>query len=315
MKILNTFFYVIFLCVLSVLLLEGMLRFSNSSMKNYNIEMWKYSGSLKKLSENKILGHEHKLNTSAILQSVEIRTNEYGLRDESIKNLNAKRRILSLGSSIALGWGVNENKTMTHILEKKLRARGQDVDVLNAGIGNYNALRYTTLYFEKLYNLKPTDIIVNFFLRDAEVLEIGGGNILLRNSQLAVTLFDLYNRTFNKTGEKTIVDHYKKLYNKDARGYKIAIDSLKRLSDSAKKDGINIYLTMIPDIHNLTDYKLSFIHDLMKANAEKLGFVYIDMYPMFKGLKPKQIWAMKGDPHPNAFGHELMAEAIYPYFL
>jgi hypothetical protein len=30
------------------------------------------------------------------------------------------------------------------------------------------------------------------------------------------------------------------------------------------------------------------------------------------GQPPEQLWAMPGDPHPNAFGHELMANAIFP---
>ena len=31
-----------------------------------------------------------------------------------------------------------------------------------------------------------------------------------------------------------------------------------------------------------------------------------------KDLTPKQLWSMPGDPHPNGYGHLIMAEAIYP---
>jgi hypothetical protein len=30
------------------------------------------------------------------------------------------------------------------------------------------------------------------------------------------------------------------------------------------------------------------------------------------GRPPEEMFAMPGDPHPNALGHELMAEAIFP---
>jgi hypothetical protein len=31
-----------------------------------------------------------------------------------------------------------------------------------------------------------------------------------------------------------------------------------------------------------------------------------------RGLPPQELFAMPGDPHPNALGHKLMADAISP---
>ena len=38
----------------------------------------------------------------------------------------------------------------------------------------------------------------------------------------------------------------------------------------------------------------------------------MDQLPAMRNLTPKDMWAMPGDPHPNALGHQRMAEAIYP---
>ncbi len=43
----------------------------------------------------------------------------------------------------------------------------------------------------RLSHLEPTDIVVNYFVNDAEELPVGGGNMLLRNSQLAATVWGL----------------------------------------------------------------------------------------------------------------------------
>jgi hypothetical protein len=51
------------------------------------------------------------------------------------------RRILFLGGSITLGWGVPEDLTEEARLEHMVRARGQQIQVLNGGVGN--------LYLEK----------------------------------------------------------------------------------------------------------------------------------------------------------------------
>ena len=47
--------------------------------------------------------------------------------------------------------------------------------IFNAGIGNYNTHRYVTLFEKKLKELKPNLVIINYFVNDAEVLEVGGG--------------------------------------------------------------------------------------------------------------------------------------------
>ena len=130
---------VLFLISIAVALGAGelVLRLKNRSMQNYDIEMWRYARELKTLSPDPALGHEHQPSMSAVLQSVSIRTNRFGLRgDEVAPERGERRRILFLGSSITLGWGVNEQDTVVARLQKKFRDQNADVEVLNAGIGN-----------------------------------------------------------------------------------------------------------------------------------------------------------------------------------
>ena len=282
-------------------------------MKNYDIEMWRYALLLKKRSEIPLLGHEHIPNKSAVLQSVEIRINDHGLRGGPVPPIHPKqRRVLFLGSSVTLGWGVPESETVTQRLQKMFDENGEDAVVMNAGIGNYNAVRYVERFKTRLVDLKPTDIVVHYFLRDAEVLDAGGGNALLRNSQLAVTMWVAVNRYFGQATEKSLFEHYRDVYLPNAQGF---IEMRKALHDLAKygrDHHIRIYLAMTPDVHDLVDYKFQFIHELMRQVSVDEGFKFIDLYPSMRNLTPKELWSMPGDPHPNGFGHKLMAEAIYP---
>src|SRR5262249_43909505 len=115
---------------------EGIVRLKNASMKDYNTEMWRYARELKFPSPEPRLGHEHVANAHAVLQSVDIRTNAWGLRGGPVSDTPAAgtRRILVLGSSIALGWGVDEDKVVSSLLQKKFEASGQTVEMLNGGI-------------------------------------------------------------------------------------------------------------------------------------------------------------------------------------
>jgi len=300
--------------LMALLIGEGFLRLKNSDMKNYDIEMWKYAKKLKRPSPNPMLGHEHINNSSAVLQSVEISINNFGMRGKEILNKNERNRILFLGSSITLGWGVNQEDTMTVKLSEMLNAEQDSYEILNAGIGNYNTARYVELYFSKLYELKPDSIVIQYFINDAELLESGGGNWLLRNSQLAVTLMIAINRLIYSGGESSLINHYKNVYANNGEGFKAMESSIERLSEYAKKNNVKLYLVMTPDFHNLTNYPFSFIHSEMEAIASKNNIEFLDLLPYFKGISKEEIWAMPGDPHPNEKGHEIMASAIKDSF-
>jgi len=85
-----------------------------------------------------------------------------------------------------------------------------------------------------------------------------------------------------------------------------------KLADYAKAHNIRVTVAMMPDIHNLTDYPLGFVNDAFAAMSRQLGFTYVDLLPAFVGRQPDEVWAMPGDPHPNALGHAIMAKTIFP---
>lgn len=292
---------------------EALVRLKNADMRNYDIEMWRYANELKVASADPALGHEHRHDASAVLQSVSIRTNEWGLRGGPVtQQPPGGRRILALGASITLGWGVPEEQTFTALLQKDLAAAGENVQVLNAGIGNYNASRYSRLFLTRLAELAPTDILVHYFLRDAEHLEAGGGSWLLRHSQLAMTLWIAAGRLEARLSGQSLARHYQDVYQPDSQGYREMERALAELAAHARKNGIRLYLAIVPDVHDLNNYQLGFAHRQVAATAERLGYRTLDLLPHFGRLQPKDVWAMPGDPHPNALGHEIMAKALFP---
>ncbi len=291
---------------------ELILRNRNASMQNYDIEMWRYAKELKIPSHNPAIGHEHLKNASSILQSVEIRTNSLGMRGGEV-DLSAAphRRILFLGSSITLGWGVSENDTVSQKVESLLKADDPNVEVLNGGIGNFNAARYVALFLEQYKVVKPTDIVVHFFLRDAEALEQSRqGNWLLRNSQFAAIAWMAFQHKIGAVGSKNLINHYQDVFEEHAPGFLAMKMALAELAQYANQHGIRIYLAMIPDVHNLTSYPFKAQHTIMSRVAEEFGYQFIDLYPSLAQQTPETIWAMPGDPHPNALGHAIMASDI-----
>lgn len=297
---------------MGLLLTEGLLRVKNADQKNYNIEMWRYARLLKKKSPDPALGHEHIPHQSAKLQGVVIRTNALGMRGPDVDlNDRSKKRILFLGSSNTLGWGVPEEKTLPAILQRELNDKAV---VLNGGIGNYNAARYVTLFEKRFLGLKPDTVVINCFVRDAELLEPGGGNFLLRHSELAVLLFHLYHLRRNSSGGmENLVDHYRKIYRRDSPGFQEMQRAFDKLRDLAQQQGFKVIFTMIPDVHQMNPYPFAFAHEEMRQIASARGWMFLDFTPALSEVPASALWAMPGDPHLNSKGHEIMAKALLPY--
>jgi hypothetical protein len=118
---------------------------------------------------------------------------------------------------------------------------GEPAQVLNGGVCNYVTERYVSRFFKELAGLKPTDIVVHYFLRDAERLWPGGGSFVLRHSQLAVTLWIAYHRLLDCAGEMSPVGHYRAAYAPDAPGFVITQRMLGEFAAYAKQNNIRGY--------------------------------------------------------------------------
>jgi lysophospholipase L1-like esterase len=307
MKIIKIVLYQILILVISIVIMEGIIRVINSDMKNYDIEMWRYSNELK--VQDPILGHNHLKDKTSILQDVEVKLNSKGMRSDEFDDNDKK--IIFLGSSISLGWGVEQKDSYPGIIQTKLSSDSINYKVLNGSIGNYNTFRYVNNFLSNQTDIEPKVIVINYFINDAETLPINSSNWLIKNSQLFATLTITYKKLFSKSGFD-LKQYYNDLYKNDNQSFLEMKESLNKLSEYSKQRNISILLTVIPDIHFLEDYPFDSIHKKMKSISEELGFEYHDLLPSLKGISFKKLQIIQGDSHPNELGHYKISESLYP---
>ena len=169
------YFVIILSTFFSFLLLEIFTRVFLDNGLNYEIEMMKYANQLKKISNNREVGIEHKNNKKAHLMGVEVELNNHGFRNSAL-DTNSKK-ILMLGDSMVFGWGVKY--PFPNILNDRLR----DYEVINAGIGNTNTVMQIENFFQNYQNKFKYDLIIlNFFINDLEKVEVRKPNFLQKNS-------------------------------------------------------------------------------------------------------------------------------------
>lgn len=117
-------------------------------------------------SENRVLAYE--LRPSTVLND-SIRINSHGFRDceyEEKKEPSAYR-ICVLGDSITFGWWERLEETYPKVLERLLRAHvDPGIEVLNMGVGGYNAEQEAELFHTRVIGFQPDMLIVGFCIND-----------------------------------------------------------------------------------------------------------------------------------------------------
>ena len=278
--------------------------------------MWKYAKQLKIQVKDKNIGHVHVPNEQGIFQKTNISTNSFGQRDIDYDNNyleKFEKRFLVIGSSIPLGWGVDKEKTFSNQLNYKSIKNGKNWIFINGGIGNYNSTRYVNNYLKNWKDLKFNNIIITYFVNDTEVLNNRKVNFFIEHTHIGVVLWKLL-KSFDSTLKKeNLYDYYKRIYDEDYEGLKVAKAELLKLKKHCDINKIRCILINMPDIHQLNPYRLKFINEKIQNFAEQNDIEYLDLLPIFENVDENKIWNKYQDPHPNEYAHKIISRKIFEY--
>ena len=98
-----------------------------------------------------------------------------------MKNKN-EYRIIYLGSSITMGWGVPFDSVFTSLLEEKMNKNNNNIyyNIINAGIGNYNTEMESIYLDMNIASLHPDQVFLHYFINDAEILNQSENHYLVK---------------------------------------------------------------------------------------------------------------------------------------
>lgn len=282
---------------------------------NFDLEMWKYARQIKRVSPIAGLGHDHQPNTSGRLMGVDVTINSFGLRDREydVKKPEGAVRILMLGDSVTFGWGVAAEDTVAKKLEKKLSAQPQTppVEVINAGVGNYNTVMEVLSFIERDAALKPDIVVLNYFINDAEPVPTRHNIGLLEHFYAAVYFMgrlDILKREY--FGKEDWHKYYADLYQENFQGWRQARLAFNALAKFCRENDMKLMVVNYPELHQLDPYPFSQVTAKIKGFAEELGVPFLDLSPSIGGLDPSSLWVSPTDAHPNRIATERFANAI-----
>jgi lysophospholipase L1-like esterase len=266
------------------------------------------------LLADETLVYRHRPNWSVQAQGVTIRTNEAGMRDS--RPVTAKRpgelRILVLGDSVALGWGVEEAEIFPRRLETILAEKlGRPVRVLNAGVSSYNTEQY--LRYLQVYGgaLAPDLVVMVSVVNDDDVQprpfvpahsqplsELSPPQVISRLLQASrlVRVLAFFGHVFSGVHD---------VATPASAGWRNAMQAYDEFGRHCAQSGLRCASFFVRMGRSpKTD---AFVAE-KATRARRLGLHFTDMLPWFEGSDWRRLVNSAVDPHPNAEGHRIIAE-------
>ncbi len=304
--------------------LEVGLRLMFRRSLDFGMEMWKYAVQLKQPVADPRLSFVHVPNSHAFLMGVDVEINSRGLRDYeySLEKAQGVFRIMILGDSTTLGWGVPLEKSVPKILESELNRAGlpgyERAEVINAGVGNYNTVQEVTYYQTQGRAFHPDLVILEYFINDAEPVPREKKGFFRDRSYLAsfaISRFDVLLRLLRLRPDwKT---YYGSLYEDDRPGFQAAKAALRDFANTTRTDGTAVLVAFLPELHQINgSYPFIEAHEKMHKVLAPEGVPFIEL---IDGLRnhgaESSLWVTPLDAHPNARANSLIAAQMRDWIL
>ena len=289
---------------------EGVLRAYLSSHIFFDVEMSRYALTLKLDSENPRIGHHHRPSAEAQLMGVTVRTNADGFRDDEYPVAKGERwRIVFLGDSLTLGWGVEQEQTFEHLLETRLDAI-QPTEIINLGVGNYNTTQEVNLFIDKGMRYQPDQVVLFYFINDAEPVPQKSRFPGLGHSRMVTFYWSRLKALRARLSPGTgFAEYYAALYRNGASGWTNSQAALLELKQLSQAHGFALQVVLLPELHDLVDYPFRAEHRIVMDFLSENGIAALDLAPLFADERdPHALWVSLDDAHPNARAHRSIAD-------
>jgi hypothetical protein len=262
--------------------------------------------------------------------------NSLGLRGEEVSAQKpaGTYRILGIGDSFTLGYGVKDDDTFLHRLQTQLNAQRADqrrFEVLNAGVGGYNT-RDEVLYLEHRWQaLNPDLVLIVFYVNDAyndsAILNNGQELGIYRHKPSGLAkysyLCDLIQQRYRAyQASQAVAAYYNGSFFTKAEAslessgtnkmdWTVCRAALEHAAQITRQRKVKLGLVMFPELYNLKQgYPFLGVHKLVRETCQRLDIPFLDLMDTFRGCDSAALWVHPSDHHPNEQAHALAEKAI-----
>jgi lysophospholipase L1-like esterase len=270
-------------------------------------------------------------------------------REVVVPKPTGRFRVVVLGDSVALGWGVGDHETFSFQLEQLLHKRfpNRDLDVINLAVAGYNTRQEVTLFKRYVTRLEPDLVLVGFYTNDVpDAAEdkgpAAGTRILATNPEAGQVLHlnptpsSWLDRQLRRSrviymvgravrqlmgngdgGKSGFAMELDVLQGKDSaaldRAWGTVQTELGDLQALARVDGFSAGIVVLPCREQvLGQYPNARYQNRIRTIAQPLGFFVIDpLQRLASDTRQAALFIPYDRNHPSAAGHRIIAQAIF----
>lgn len=248
------------------------------------------------------------------LKDAPFKTNRWGMRDQDYEQTPPPNtyRIALLGSSVEMGSGVLHEETFEYLLEQRLNQElaGSPYaryEVLNFSVGGYRILQYVIVMEKKIWTFKPNALFC--------VAHASDDGRLFPRSRLSPEHIDpeqfpyaglrdiLHRAGVTKTMKTRKAAQLLEPFRDD-----IMLWAYRQIVEECRRHDILPVLICLPTWPGINDSDRAV--PLIRA-AEQAGFIVLNLTDVYDSAKGEYLQLAPWDKHPNARGHQLIADGLY----
>lgn len=242
-------------------------------------------------------------------KGAELDINALGYRDRpfDVDPEAGTRRIVLVGSSIAMGSGVPVDQTFENLFEDRLKADGYRIEILNLAVAGYRGTQLVDVMLEQVPGLQPDAVLL--VLNDLTVNPKWSRHLerlMVENRDLKYPfLNDLVERA-GVTPDMDAAEMSRRL-----APFQDEVNAwwLSRSVDAAQEIGVPIAILVLPQPATVEPFRkrVKRLHGLLT----ELNVPVISLYGAYDDAYDQTaLWLRPWDRHPNSDGHTLIHKAL-----
>jgi hypothetical protein len=261
----------------------------------------------------------HDQRTKALAPNARIRingkifaTNSWGMRDAEYSPAKPEHttRIALLGSSLVMGWGVNDGEAFESLVEERLDRElsaesGRRFEILNFAVNGYSPLAQVEVMRQEVARFRPDAVVlvghpedpfftIHGFAKSLRIGVVPEDEFLREVAERA----EVGAKTPERWAERRLEPHAPELI-----GW-----AFREIAAAARRAGAAPLYVHLPGVLQRGS---GADDEALIGLARQAGFATVALFDAYGDGDRKELVVAPWDAHPNAAGHAAIAEAFY----
>ena len=238
--------------------------------------------------------------------------NRWGMRDRDYEKIPTPGtyRIALTGPSFVMGYGVEDNEGFEWLLEERLNSENAgspyaQYEILNFAVPGYSAIQDLMVFEQKALEFQPNAIFFMAHQREESAVVMYLAELLSIQADVPYPELMEIARLAGVEPGMTKAEAVRRL---SPHGSEILSWTFRRFVEVSRFNNITPVWIFMPTLEDPL-HEDEVIH--LIGLAQESGFIILDLSDAYNNQDPDSLVVAYWDKHPNAKGHQLIADYLY----